>query len=448
MEAKNIKNTRKEMSFKETMDYIESLQVYGSVPGLTNISNLCNKLGNPQDELKFLHIAGTNGKGSLLCLTSTVLQKAGYRTGRFLSPTLFDYRERIQINGRMISKKDLCYYMTEMKQICEELAGEGKPHPTPFEIETALAFLYFKEKGCDIVVLETGMGGELDATNIINNTLVAAFTSISYDHMAFLGDTLEAIAEVKSGIIKKDCIAVTVSQEPEVMRILRNKCTEKGVELVTADPGKAARVKSTAGNQRFTYEDKKDITISLMGRYQIDNAVLALEVIKALGRKGYAVSEKALYQGLSEAVWPGRFEMLCKKPVFIADGAHNRDGAAKLADSVRFYFTNRRIIYIMGILRDKEQEEIIKTTCPYAEQILTVPTPGLRGLSSYELACAVRKFHHNVTALDSVEEAVELSFLLADKDTVIIAFGSLSYLGNLIRTVADRDKIRSDSHGK
>lgn len=448
MEEKNIIKENDVMTFKETMDYIESLQVYGSVPGLDNIINLCKKLGNPQDELQFVHIAGTNGKGSVLCLTSTVLKKAGYRTGRFLSPTIFDYRERIQINGKMISRKDLCIYMSRMKQICMELTKEGKTHPTLFEMETALAFQYFKDKKCDIIVLETGMGGELDATNIIRNTLIAAFVSISFDHMAFLGDTLSDIAGAKAGIIKKDCTAVTVKQVPEVMQVLQNKCKEMGVELFCADPGSATHIKSALGKQRFTYGNIKDISISLMGRYQIDNAVLALEVLKALERKGYPISEKALYQGFSESIWPGRFELLCKKPVFIADGAHNADGAVRLADSVRFYFTNRRIIYIMGILRDKEQEEIIKAACPYAEQILTVPTKGARGLSSYELACEVRKFHQNVTALDSVEEAVELSFLLSDKDTVIIAFGSLSYLGDLIRVVADRDKIRSDSHGK
>ena len=186
----------------------------------------------------------------------------------------------------------------------------------------------------------------------------------------------------------------------------------------------------------------------MVGRYQIANAVLAIEVIRALGNCGYSVSEKAIYKGLKETKWQGRFEVLCKKPLFIADGAHNREGAMRLAQSIEFYFTNKRIIYIMGMLRDKEQEEIIRLTHFYADQILTVPTKGGRGNSSYELACEVQKFHQNVTALDSVQEAVELSFLMADKNTVIIAFGSLSYLGELIKTVENKDKIRSDSHGK
>lgn len=436
------------MSFKETMDYIESLQAYGSVPGLVNIKNLCEELGNPQESLAFVHLAGTNGKGSTLSFISSILKEAGYRTGRYISPTVFDYRERIQINGRMISKKDLCRLMTLMKETCEKLVKEGKPHPTPFEIETAMGFYYFKEQGCDIVVLETGMGGEMDATNIIQNTLAAVFTSISPDHMGILGSTLCEIAEAKAGIIKPGCRVVTAKQTSEVFKVLEDKCIQKGVEITVADVGGASHIKSSLEKQKFSYKGYQNLEITMAGRYQIDNAVLAIEAICALSEKGFPVTEKALYQGLKKAVWQGRFQVLCKRPVFIADGAHNRDGAARLADSIRFYFTNKRIIYIMGILRDKEQDEIIKATCSYAQQILTVPTKGLRGTSSYELACAVRNFHDNVTALDSVEEAVELSFLLADKETVMIAFGSLSYLGDLIKTVENRDKIRSDSHGK
>ena len=200
--------------------------------------------------------------------------------------------------------------------------------------------------------------------------------------------------------------------------------------------------------QRFSYEEYKDAEISLIGRYQVANAVLAIETIKVLGQCGYPVPEKAVYAGLKNTKWRGRFELLCKKPLFFADGAHNRDGAAKLAESIEFYFTNKKILYIMGMLRDKEQEEVIRQTVSYANQILTIPTKGARGTSSYELACEVSRYHDNVTALDSVQEAVELGFLLADKDTVIIAFGSLSYLGELITFVENRDKIRSDSHGQ
>ncbi len=436
------------MNYTEVTEYVESLQGLGIVPGLSNIMNLCEKLGNPQKDLSFVHIAGTNGKGSVLAFVSTILKTAGYRTGRYISPTIFEYRERIQVNGRMISKEALCRLMERVKEACDALVEEGKPHPTPFEVETALAFLYFKEKKCDIVVLETGMGGEQDATNLIENTLVCALVSISLDHMGILGDTLEKIALQKAGIIKKGCHVVSAPQADEVVRVIQEKCKEQQASLTIADMESLKKKKSTLSKQQFSYGSYKDLEISLIGRYQMENAAIAVEVIKALAGKGYPVSEKALRKGLLETDWPGRFDLLLKKPVFIADGAHNRDGAKRLAECIEFYFTNRRIIYIMGMLRDKEQEEVISATYPFASQILTVPTGGGRGTTSYELAQKVQQYHGNVTALDSVEEAVELSLLMADKDTVIIAFGSLSFLGKLMTVVKNRSEIRSDSHGK
>lgn len=457
-EEGNLKQERKDMSFQETMEYIESLGQYGIVPGLTNMENLCEKLGHPENSLKFVHIAGTNGKGSVLSLISETLKEAGYKVGRYISPTIFDYRERIQINGKFITKKDLAREMTMMRDICRQLTREGKPHPTAFEVETALCFHYFAQKKCDIVVLECGMGGLLDATNVIQSTLVSVFASISYDHMAVLGKTLGEIATVKSGIMKPGAVAVALKGEPEVEEVLQRKALEVRIPLTFADPAKAAGIKSSLEKQSFSYENYKKLEITLAGRYQISNAVLALETIKALREAGFSISENAVRRGFLNAVWPGRFQVIGKKPYFIADGAHNRDGAAKLAESVRFYFTNRRIIYIMGMLRDKEQEEVLKITAPYAEQILTVPTRGSRGLSSYDLACMAREYHHQVTSLDSVQEAVELAYLMADKDTVIIAFGSLSYLGELITLAegisAEKNidkimmKVGMDSHGK
>lgn len=449
---------KKDMTWQETMDYIEELGQYGIVPGLVNMENLCEKLGHPEQELKFVHIAGTNGKGSVLALISETLKEAGYRVGRYISPTIFEYRERIQINGRPISKKDLTHQMSLMKEVCKQLVAEGKPHPTAFEVETAVCFHYFKEKQCDIVVLECGMGGLLDATNIIKNTLVTVFASISYDHMAILGKTLGEIASVKAGIMKPGAVAVALKGEAEVEEVLVQKAAGVQIPLTFADPDKASGVKSTLDKQTFSYGVYKNLAITLAGRYQISNAVLALETVTALEKAGLCIPEKAVRQGFIKAVWPGRFQVIAKKPYFIADGAHNRDGAAKLADSIRFYFTNKRIIYIMGMLRDKEQEEVLKITAPYAEQILTIPTKGSRGLSAYDLACLAREYHERVTCLDSVQEAVELAYLMADKDTVIIAFGSLSYLGELITLVGSISsektmekimmKVGKDSHGK
>ena len=426
------------MKYTEAVEYMESLSSYGIVPGLGNIRNLCEKLGNPQKDLQFVHIAGTNGKGSVLAYVSTILKAAGYKVGRYVSPTIFEYRERIQMNNRSITKKTLCEYVERMKGICEELVAEGKPHPTPFEVETAMAFVYFKEQGCDLVVMETGMGGRQDATNIIENTLVAVLVSISMDHMQFLGKDLTAIATEKAGIIKAGCQVVSAVQEPEVLRVIQRQSEELAVPVTVAEK-QAKKIRYGLEKQKFDYECYKNLEIPLAGKHQIDNAVLALEVVNALQKKEYSITEKAIRTGLKETEWRGRFTLLAKKPYFVVDGAHNEDASKKLAESIEFYFTNKRIIYIMGILRDKEYEKIIDLTQGYADQILTVATPNqARTLSSYELATEVAKVHQNVTAVDSLEEAVEMAYLLAGKEDVIIAFGSLSFTGKLMNILEKR----------
>lgn len=431
------------MKYQEALDYIDSLKKYGIVPGLDTIRELCRRLGNPQDELQFVHIAGTNGKGSVLAYVSTILKCAGYRVGRYISPTIRDYRERFQVNGRMITQKALCGLMEELKQACEDMTAEGFPHPTPFEAETALGFLYFCREKCDLVVLETGMGGRQDATNVVQNTLVAVLASISMDHMQYLGKTLREIAGEKAGIIKPGCRVVTAWQEPEAMGVIREQADRLQAPFTAADAAEAKRVRYGLERQRFDYMGMKDLEIALAGRYQIDNAVLAAGVCRALTECGFPVPERALRQGFLETRWPGRFTVLGRKPLFVADGAHNEDAAKKLAQSIEFYFTNKRIIFIMGILKDKEYEKIIELTAHYADQILTVAPPGNpRALGSYELAQAVAKVHPQVTAVDSLEEAVEISHLLAGRDDVILAFGSLSYLGRLMEIMEEREKKR------
>lgn len=439
------------MKYTEAMTYIESIQRYGCVPGLENIKQLCRKLGDPQDKLKFVHIAGTNGKGSVLAYTSTILQAAGYKVGRYISPTIQDYRERFQINGKMISKPALCTYLEQVKEAAEEMASENLPHPTPFEIETAVSFLYFLEKKCDIVILETGLGGMNDATNVIPAPLCAVFASISMDHMTFLGDSPDKIAMQKAGIIKDNCHVITCRQQDEVMKIIGKTAEEHGCDLSLADAEAAAHIKYGIKKQSFCYGGYRDLTITMAGQYQIENAVLAVEVIKVLQTEGFAVSEEQLRGGLLQTRWPGRFELIGKRPLFVIDGAHNEGAAERLAQSIRFYFADKRIIYIIGILKDKEYDKILRLTAPFAAHIITMTPPHhTRALSGYELAREAEKYHNSVTVADSVQEAVEMAYLLAgeDKDTVIIAFGSLSILGGLIQIVEHRDMIRRDSHGK
>lgn len=423
------------MNDQETMEYLEELKQYGSVPGLENIRALCEKLGHPEQKLTFIHVAGTNGKGSTVACLSQILKESGYRVGQYISPTIFEYRERIQVNGKMITKKALAQGMTMLKEICQELVQEGKPHPTSFEIETALAFWYFLEKKCDIVVLETGLGGELDATNVIAHSLVEVFTSISMDHMGILGKTYAQIARTKAGIMKPNSIAVTTTQNEEVSKILFEQAQKIGIPLRESCMEKVKIRKSRLDEQVFDYKSYQKMVIHLAGKYQIENAILAIEATEALKEQGVRIPERAVADGLEKAVWKGRFQVVSTKPYFLVDGAHNRDGAKKLAESLRYYFPEKRMIFILGVLRDKEREEILKETSFLADQILTISTRGERGLSSYDLALTASQYHSNVTDVGGIQEAVELSYLMADENTVIVAFGSLSYLGELIPLV-------------
>lgn len=439
------------MNYREALEYIDELQQYGVVMGLTTMQELCARLGNPQEQLKFVHIAGTNGKGSVLAYVSTVLQAAGYRVGRFISPAVKDFKEQFQVDGRMITQSGLCKYLELVRQAADGMAAEGLPHPTVFEVETAVSFLYFLDKQCDIVVQETGLGGTLDSTNVVTNTLAAVFTSISMDHMGVLGDSLEKIAAAKAGIIKNRCYVISTKQQPEAMKVLRQAALLRKAKFFTADVSRAKSVKYGLTKQSFSYDKYKNLEITMPGQFQIENAVVALETLAALVRQGYSIPDDKLRSGFLQAKWQGRFDIIGKRPLFIADGAHNEDASIKLAENIRFHFTNRTIIYIMGMLKDKEYDKVIRNTYELAKHIITVTPPiADRAMHAYELAQAVREYHDSVTVADSVQEAVEMAYLLAgqDKDCVIIAFGSLSYLGELMNVVEHRDTIRRDSHGR
>lgn len=430
------------MKEREVLEYIESISGLGIIPGLDSIRELCRRLGNPQNALKFVHVAGTNGKGSVSVYIATALRCGGYRVGRYISPAIFEYRERIQVNDRCITREALGRLMEHIKQTCGEMVSEGWPQPTAFEVETAMGFLYFKEKRCDIVVLETGMGGLLDATNIIDNTILAVITSISMDHMKFLGNTLEEIAAQKAGIIKPGVPVVSAKQQTEAEKVIADKAAALNCPLNVVETSRITAEKFGLERQRFSYGVFSGLEISLAGRYQIENAALAVEALNILAECGFALTEQKLRQGLKQAVWPGRFTLIGKKPYFIIDGAHNEDAAKRLAESVEFYFTNKRIIYIMGVLKDKEYEKMIRLTHSLANQIITVAPPdNPRALSAYELAQEIAKVHPNVTAVDSPEEAVEMGRLLAGKEDVIIAFGTLSFVGRLMK-IADAEKNR------
>nr|WP_207733228.1 folylpolyglutamate synthase/dihydrofolate synthase family protein [Faecalicatena contorta] len=417
---------------------MDEVSKYGSVLGLDTIRGLLRELGNPQDDLKFIHIAGTNGKGSVLAYTSTILSEAGYRTGRYVSPTVVSYLERIQIDGKWIPEDEFAELVEEVKKAIARMEARGEASPTVFEAETAVAFLYFREKRCDLVVLETGLGGLLDATNIVKNTELAVFASISRDHMGFLGETLEEIAANKAGIIKPGCTVVTSLQKPEVMAVLGGKARELKCGMEVVYPREAVVIEENWDGQRFSYREWENIKISLAGRYQIENAVTVLGVIRTLRNSGYAISRQAVTEGFAKTTWPGRLTCVARNPLVIVDGAHNEEAALKLRESLIQYFPGRRIIFIMGVFRDKEYGKIAEIMGPLADKIYTVELPDQsRTLGADELKQALLPYCVEVEEASGIEEAVREACASAKKDDVVLAFGSLSYLGQVMELAED-----------
>jgi dihydrofolate synthase/folylpolyglutamate synthase len=416
--------------YTEAREYLNGITKYGSVLGLTNIKELLKRLGNPQNDLTFVHIAGTNGKGSTLAFISTILKTAGYRTGRYLSPSVFSYREKMQANEKYITKALLTKLTFLIKDAIDDMLLEGFSHPTIFEVETVLAFLYFKQEKCDIVVLETGLGGLLDATNVVENTIAAVLTAISRDHVEFLGNTIEEITKNKVGIIKRDSIVVTTNQEPDASKVIEEHCLKHKNECILADYKIAENISYQNLKINFDYNESKNIEINLAGSYQIQNAILAIETIKALRKKGYQISELAMREGLKQTKWAGRFTKICNDPVMIIDGAHNEAAARQLTDTIRCYFKSKKLMFVIGVLADKEYEKIIELTSSLAWKILTITTPNhVRSMKGEELAEIVRKYHSNVEYMPTIKAAVDCCMKNKNQVDAIIAFGSLSYLG-------------------
>ena len=418
------------MNYIEARVYLDEVSKYGSVLGLESMRELLRRLGDPQNELKFIHISGTNGKGSVLAYLSTILTGAGYRTGRYISPTLFSYRERIQVDGEYIEKESLARHVTAIAAAAEEMQKAGLPSPTAFEMETALAFLYFKEKRCDIVTLEVGCGGLLDATNVITTTVMEVIASISMDHTDLLGDTLAKIAAQKAGIIKPDTLVVSARQQEEAMQVIEDTCKEQHCALQAVDESKICDVRCGAEGQTFSYKVWENVTISLAGSYQIKNAALALEGVEALRQLGYALSDQQVREGMAHTVWRGRFTTLRRDPTVIIDGAHNPAAALELKESLERYFPGKTLYFVMGMFKDKDYAQVIDLTAPLARHIITVETPGNpRAMPARELAEAVGKVNPSVEWADSVAHGVEKALAMAGKEDAVIVFGSLSFLG-------------------
>lgn len=426
------------MNYNQAMDYIESTSQYGSVLGLDNMKELLNRLGNPQDKLKFIHIAGTNGKGSTGEFISKILAAAGLLTGRYISPVIFEYRERIQMirnDTQYISEESVAKHLTRIQQVIEEMLQSGLCHPTPFEIETTMAFLEFVEKKCDMVVLEVGLGGRLDATNVILNTICAVITSVSMDHTGMLGDTLEEIAFEKSGIIKPGCRVVSYDQEDSIRKVLEKSCKEKQVLMNIADFTKITNEKHSLEGVSFDYETKNigfsGIKTKLIGENQTKNAALAIETSVVLMELGYEITVENIQKGIENADWKGRFSVVSHSPLFVVDGAHNEAAAISLRKSIELYLKGKHIIYIMGVFGDKDYESILRNTADLADRIITITPENQRGLDSQILAEHALKYNKEVLDGKTISNGIKMALSMAEKDSAILAFGSLSFLGDI-----------------
>lgn len=404
--------------------------------GLDRIEALLEGLGRPHDRFKAIHVAGTNGKGSTCSFLASIMQAAGYRTGLFTSPFVHEFSDRIRLDGVNIAPDDLCDVTLEVKAVADRMDD----HPTEFELMTAVAFTYFARMGCDIAVVEVGMGGRLDSTNVIGSPEACVITPIGFDHVDMLGDTLAKIAGEKAGIIKRGSPVVSWVQEPEAMEVVERIAAEQGAELTVPDistlavHGVIERSDPQGGAMLarvFDYGGIARRQIGLLGRYQPENAALAIEVAHVLAKRGWDIPESAVAQGLLTAKWPGRFEVAAADPPFIIDGGHNPAGVRALASSLADVFPGRKAVFIMGVLEDKDYPAMIGEAFPAAAAFVTVAPPNPRALSAQALAEEVERIARNqgasiaIKAASGFEDAVALARTMAVGDEVICAFGSL-----------------------
>lgn len=421
------------MKIEECMAYLDTPNFMNPDPGLENIAALLEELGNPQKDLRFIHIAGTNGKGSTAVFIERILRESGYRTGLYTSPYLIRFSEKIQINGKEITEDEILALTQEIYDAERRVQNKKGLYPTVFERVTALALKYFHEKCCDIVVLETGLGGRLDATNIVANTEVAVITAIGLDHTDILGHTKEKIAAEKAGIIKENCDVVLYEQEIEIMQVISTVCQQKRVNLRIAEVSKGKMEHMTPQGQVFSFGKYENLRTGMLGIYQMHNAITALCAAECLQRKGWKIHEAAIRRGLEQARWMGRLEIQKESPPFLVDAAHNPQGVSVLAESLDSLFPNQKKRFVLGVLADKAYEEMLDLIVPQAEAFYVVTPRSTRALEGEKLAKILQARGFPAKSFDVISEAVAEAIQDAKKDDgVVCAFGSLYYIGEVI----------------
>ena len=417
------------MTYEEALSYIHSICWKGSKLGLDRTRELLGKLNDPQKELKFIHIAGTNGKGSTAAMLSSILEKAGYRVGLYTSPFINRFNERMQVNHQPIPDEELAALTEYVRPHADAMADS----PTEFELITALAMVWFARQKCDIVVLEVGMGGELDSTNIIDVPEAAVIAAMGMDHVKELGPTMADIARAKAGIIKEGGRVVSYGGNPEADEVIAAVCRARNASLCQPDFSAIVPGDFSLEGQTFSYKGWRGLRIPLVGAYQMNNAAVVLETVEVLRQRGWSVSDEAVRQGLADTRWPARFEVLRRDPVFIVDGGHNPHGIRATAESLSRLFPGRKITFVTGVMADKDVEHILGLIVPLADQFFTVRPDNPRAMDAGELAARIEAMGAKATACASVQDGVDRAIQAEGPHGVACALGSL-YMSGEVRS--------------
>lgn len=431
------------MNYQEAIEFIHSTYKFGSKLGLQNISKLTELLGNPQNSYKIIHVAGTNGKGSTSNMIHDVLMSSGYKTGLFISPYLEEFTERIQVSKKHIEKESLARITNLVKEKIDIMLKEGYNHPTEFEVVTAIGFKYFEEQQIDFLVLEVGLGGRFDATNVVTNTLVSVITSISYDHMEYLGDTLEKIAFEKAGIIKENSSVVIYPQEDIIVNTIKNVAKNKNTQVFETNKENIEKLKGNLTGQWFKYLktdifDLPEIKMNFLGEHQLYNVLTALRALEVVKQSGYNITEEGIIKGLDNCRFAGRFEILQENPVIVLDGGHNINGIEYFAKAVKENFEDNKIILFFGMLKDKNPEDVLPLILPLCKEVYTLTPNNPRAMESTELADLIKK--HSDLKVTSINEYNEIVPILKAIDiSEYVAFvGSLYMIGD-VRTILKKE---------
>ena len=420
------------MNYEQALEYIHAVQWAGHKPGLSRTRTLLAALGDPQRQLRFVHIAGTNGKGSTAAMMASCLRKAGYRVGLYTSPFINRFNERIQVDGQQIGDQELVELVEKVRPAAEAMTDV----PTEFEIITALGMLYFAQKQCDVVVLEVGLGGTLDSTNVIDRPECAVITALGMDHVKELGPTLADIAAAKAGIIKEGCPVVSYGGVPEADAVIRRVAAEKHAQLTEVDFGRLQVDGGDLDRVTFDFDGLDRVRLPLIGSYQPRNAALAITALRVMREKGWNIPESAIRAGLETVQWAGRFELLRHHPAFVLDGSHNSHGMTATVQSLRDRFPGQKFVFLVSIMADKDVDKMLELLAPLAVRFVTVAAHTPRAMPAQTLAEHIRRYGCTAEAAPTIEAGVKRAVELGGEGPVC-ALGTLYFSGDVRRAFAE-----------